>query len=96
MALTATQKDADGVVFVFRALGYPHLRARAVGDHLLIEAGPLDAPRCGIRLRRTSADDWRVEMLFDSRWKKTPNVGPRGNMAAAICDLFGRYERGEL
>jgi len=96
MAPKATQKDADGVASLFRTLGYPHVRGRAVDDHVLIETGPLDAPRCGIRLRKVSGDDWCVEMLFDNRWKKTPNVGPRGNMVAAICDLFGQYERGEL
>ena len=96
MAHKATQKDADGVTFVFRSLGYPHLRGRAVCDHVLVETGPVEAPLCGIRLRKVTAEDWRVEMRFDKRWQKTPNVGPRGNMVAAICDLFSQYEDGKL
>ena len=88
MAQKATQKDADGVAFMFRALGYPHLRGRAVADHVLVETGPLDSPVAAIRLRKVSKQDWRVEMLFGSRWEKTLNVGPRGNMVAAICDLL--------
>jgi hypothetical protein len=94
MARKATQKDADGVEFMFRALGYPHLRARAVADHVLIETGPLDAPIARIRLRKISPEDWRVEMLLETRWEKTPNVGPRGNMVAAICDLFSQHNKG--
>lgn len=84
----ATQKDADGVAFMLAALGYPHIRARAVRDHVLLETGSLDDPIARIRLRKISAEDWRVEMKFDSRWAKTPNVGPRGNMVAALCDLL--------
>ena len=96
MALKATQKDADGVASLFRILGYPHLRARAVADHVLIETGPLDAPLCGLRLRKVSAEEWRVEMRAAKRWEKTPNVGPRGNMVAAICDLFKQHQDGTL
>lgn len=95
MARKATQKDADGVEFMLRALGYPHLRARAVADHVIIETGPLDAPVARIRLRKVSAEDWRVEIRFEARWEKTPNVGPRGNMVAAICDLFNQHKEGK-
>jgi hypothetical protein len=72
----------------------PHLRARAVADQVLIETGPLDAPIARIRLRKISAEDWCVEMLLETRWEKTPNVGPRGNMVAAICDLFSQHNDG--
>ncbi|MBS2023923.1 MAG: hypothetical protein JST92_16080 [Deltaproteobacteria bacterium] len=94
MALKATSKDAEGILFVFRALGYDHLRTRAVADHVLVEAGPLDAPLSAIRLCKLSADNWRVDIKFGKRWTRTPNIGPRGNMAAAICDLFDRSPGG--
>lgn len=90
----ATQKDADGVEFVFKALGYGHLRARAVADHVLIETGTVELPISGIRLRKISRENWRVEMFIDSRWRKTPNVGPRGNMVAALCDAFNQQKLG--
>ena len=44
--------------------------------------------------RTRYAEDWRVEMLLETRWEKTPNVGPRGNMVAAICDLFSQHNDG--
>jgi hypothetical protein len=94
MARKATRKDADGVELMFRALGYPHLRARALADHVLIETGPIGAPIARIRLRKISAEDWRVEMLLETRWETTPNVGPRGNMVAAVCDLFNQNNDG--
>jgi hypothetical protein len=72
---------------------YPHLRARAVADHVLIETGPVENPTADIRLRLVSADEWRVELKLGARWQRTPNVGPRGNMVAAICDLFGQAAR---
>jgi hypothetical protein len=90
MPRRATQQDADGGAFIFRALGYPHLRARAVADRVLTETGPVENPTADIRLRLVSADEWRVELKLGARWQKTPNVGPRGNMVAAICDLFGQ------
>ena len=58
----ATQKDADGVAFMLAALGFSHIRARAVRDHVLLETGSLDDPIARIRLRKISAEDWRVEM----------------------------------
>lgn len=96
MPRKATQEDADGVTSLFKILGYPHVRGRAAGPYVRVETGPADAPKCGLRLRKISAEDWCVEMLNGARWKRTPNTGPRGNMVAAICDLFGQYERGEL
>lgn len=89
----ATQKDADGVAFMLTALGFPHIRARAVADHVLLETGPLDEPIVRIRLRKISTEDWRVEMKFDSRWERTPNVGPRGNMVAALCDVLRQTQK---
>ncbi len=96
MAHQATQKDADGVTSMFRILGYPHIRGRAARDHVLIETGPLEAPLCGLRLRKVSNEDWLVEMRSGKRWEKTPNIGPRGNMVAAICDLFKQHQDGLL
>ena len=96
MAHKATQKDADGVTLMFRTLGYPHIRGRAVRDHVLVETGPIDAPLCGLRLRKVAHEEWLVEMRDGKRWEKTPNVGPRGNMVAAICDLFRQNADGTL
>ena len=93
MAHKATQKDADGVAFVFQALGYGHLRARAIADHVLVETGTIQAPIASVRLRKISAENWRVEMLINGRWQKTPNVGPRGNMVAALCDAFNQQKQ---
>jgi len=67
---------------------YPHLRARAVADHVLIETGPLNDPIARIRLRKLSADEWRVELKPDSRWEKTHIQGPRGNMTAAVQQML--------
>ena len=69
---------------------------RKVAGFVSLETGPLDAPRCGRRLRKVSAEDWCVEMRDIKRWEKTPNVSPRGNMVAAICDLFNQHEDGTL
>ena len=96
MAQKATQKDADGVTLMFRTLGCPHIRGRAVRDHVLVETGPVEAPLCGLRLRKVAHEEWLVEMRDDQRWEKTRNVGPRGNMVAAICDLFKQHEDGTL
>ena len=82
----ATLKEAESVEFVFQALGYGYLRASAVDDCVLIRNGAAAA----IRLRKLSQQTWRVEMLMDGVWEKTPNKGSRGNMVAALCDLFNQ------
>jgi transposase len=89
----ATQKDADGVAFMLTALGFPHIRARAVADQVLLETGSFDEPIVRIRLRKISREDWRVEMKFDSRWEKTPNVCPRDNMVAVLCKVLRQRQR---
>jgi hypothetical protein len=77
--------DAAGVERLLHILGYGHLRARSVGRNIIVESGTPSDPHPRLRLCPLPRKEWRVDVRTPGdRWEKTPIIGPRGNVIAAV------------
>jgi len=69
--------------------GLEHLRLRARADLLVIESGPKNDPIPHARLRRLSAQSWRLEMAtHDERWQRTPDQGPMRSLLQRLVEVY--------
>lgn len=52
---------------------FKHLRARAQGDLVVIESGPVDDPIPHLRFRRATVQWWYLEVpTHTGKWERTP------------------------
>ncbi len=85
-----TAHDADAARKYFDEFkGLEHLRLRIRADLLVIESGPDNDPIPHARLRRLSAQAWRLEMAtHDERWERTPDLGPMRSLLQRLVEVY--------
>jgi hypothetical protein len=85
-----TAYDADAARKYFEEFeGLEHLRLRVRADLLVIESGPDNDPIPHARLRRLSAQSWRLEMAtHDERWQRTPDLGPMRSLLQRLVHAY--------
>ncbi len=85
--LRAEEADADEVIRLLHKRRLRHLRAVRRGELITLVSG--DDPFAHARMRRVSAQQWRLEMPSHSRWQPTPFEAGLGDIVSTLVDAFG-------
>jgi hypothetical protein len=85
-----TEQDAVAAREYFDEFeGLEHLRLRARADLLVIESGPQNDRIPHARLRRLSAQTWRLEMATHTeRWQRSPDQGPMRSLLQRLVHVY--------
>lgn len=87
--LRAEEAHADEVVRLLHKRRLKHLRAVRRGELITLVSGADDDPFAHARMRRVSAQQWRLEMPSHTRWEPTPFEAGLGDIVATLVDAFG-------
>jgi hypothetical protein len=88
--LRADETDAEELRRqIARHAGLAHLRVRRHGDALIVESGPAGEPVRHLRLRRETAQRWRLDIAnHRDQWESAGESGPLPKLVDLVVTAY--------